>query len=262
MPAASRQEGRAGDGAAGLAQRAGRAAAGRAAAMPFSLTLPAPPTGGGGGTQHEPGAQRPTTLSFRAASPPGDHSGAERPGGRADARPTRPGRPRPIDSGTCCRHDAYSRRAGCWSGPAPEGTGAGIPASRRTTRRRRPTASACLVPAPTGPSWPHRVLVAGIVPAGSFQQARYLRAATSDFFSDRGSLRSRRRRPRGHDARGTAARCPVRRAGRLGRRRPGRPAGRRRHSSTRAGRAGILAGRRTTGRRRPTASAGLSPSER
>lgn len=52
---------------------------------------------------------------------------------------------RPIDSGTRSRHDAYSRRAGCWSGQAPKRRGGGIPRNRRATGQRRPPAPAGLV---------------------------------------------------------------------------------------------------------------------
>jgi hypothetical protein len=57
---------------------------------------------------------------------------------------------RATGSGFSSRHDGYSRRAGCWSGPAPGGTGAGIPAGRRVTDDRRQSASAS--PAGTRPA--------------------------------------------------------------------------------------------------------------
>jgi hypothetical protein len=127
-----------------------------AAAMPFSLSLPAPHRGGGG---HNTSRERsdPPHRPVRAASPPGDHSGAERPGGRARRPPDPVRMARPIDSGTCCRHDAYSRRAGCWSGPAPNVTGAGCPRAVEL-----PSGEVCprqrVLSAPTGPSWPHCVV--------------------------------------------------------------------------------------------------------
>ena len=152
-----------------------RAAAGRRGGDAFLAFSPRPPDGGGGGTQHEPGAQRPTTLSFRAASPPGDHSGAERPGGRA-RRPPDPARTaRPIASGTCCRHDAYSRRAGCWSGPAPKGTARGSPRAVEPPAGEVRPRQRAFVPAPTE-------TMRGEV----FTGARP-RAATSDFFCGRRS---------------------------------------------------------------------------
>ena len=175
MPAASPPGGPGGPGrrASGPTGRRGpRPAA--AAAMPFSLSLPAPHRGGGGHNTSRERSDPPHCL-IRAASPPGDRSGAERPGGRA-RRPPDPARTaRPIASGTCCRHDAYSRRAGCWSGPAPEGTGAGIPqAVARPAGEVRPRQRA-FVPAPTE-------TMRGEV----FTGARP-RAATSDFFSGQGS---------------------------------------------------------------------------
>jgi hypothetical protein len=123
MPAASRQEGRAGDGARAWPNGPTRAAAGRRGGDAFLLNSPRSPDGGGGGLNTSRERSDPPLCFVRAASPPGDRSGAERPGGRA-RRPTDPARTaRPIASGACCRHDAYSRRAGCWSGPAPRREG-------------------------------------------------------------------------------------------------------------------------------------------
>jgi hypothetical protein len=75
--------------------RAGRPPA-AAAAMPFSLTLPASPPGTGGGQNTKPAAySRPTTFALRAASPPDESLGAERPGTAgtmpAELRPGWPG---------------------------------------------------------------------------------------------------------------------------------------------------------------------------
>ena len=194
MPAASRQDGpgRPTDGGAGPTGRRGpRPAA--AAATPFSLTLPAPPTGAGGGG-HNTSRERsdPPHCPVRAASPPGDHSGAERPGGRARRPPIRARTARPIDSGTCCRHDAYSRRAGCWSGPAPRGIGRGspradaLPAGEVRPRQRVFSPSNRAILAALCP-------IAGIVPAGSFSQARDLAPQLRTFFVIGDRLRSRRR---------------------------------------------------------------------
>ena len=83
--------------AAGLAQRAG-GADGRpaAAAIPFSLTLPASPPGTGGGPNTKPAAQRPTTCFLAGPrAPPMSHWGRSGPAGGHDARPARPGRPGP-----------------------------------------------------------------------------------------------------------------------------------------------------------------------
>ena len=95
MPAASRQEGRAGDGPRAWPNGPGGPGPARRGGDTFLLNSPRFPTGAGGGPNTKPGAQRPTACSCEAASPPGDHWGAERPSWRAGRPPTRPGRPGP-----------------------------------------------------------------------------------------------------------------------------------------------------------------------
>ena len=95
MPAASRQEGLPGDGPRAWPNGPGRAGPARRGGDTFLLNSPRSPDGGGGGPNTKPGAQRPTACSCEAASPPGDHWGAERPSWRAGRPPTRPGRPGP-----------------------------------------------------------------------------------------------------------------------------------------------------------------------
>ena len=111
-----------------------------AVAMPFSLTLPAPPTGAGGGQTRSRERSDPQ-LFFRAASPPDERFGAERPGRRA-GRPPNPGRKaRPMTSGPCNRHDAYPRHDGC-----RERVGTGWKDDRHpSSRRRRPEADSVRV---------------------------------------------------------------------------------------------------------------------
>ena len=102
-----------------------------AAAMPFSLTLPAPPTGAGGDTTRAGSAATHRIVLSGPRAPPVIIRGRSGPEGGHDARPTRPGRPGPSTAEPAVGMTRTRGGPAAGAGRHRNGRDAGILASRR-----------------------------------------------------------------------------------------------------------------------------------
>ena len=239
-------------------------------AMPFSLTLPAPPAGAGGGqTRSRERSDPPLSLSGPRA-PPMSHWGRSGPDGGHDARRTRAGRPGPSTADLAAgmtplaaagrlleragtgmdgrgdpreplRHQPMKSARVSGSCPRPNDDVRRSPAQgrleafqRRATSARKRGQKKCSSPgmgigrSDLGDDRPR----AGRRPGGRRRRPGHCFQCRPSWGSPGGSPARRPPRRaavaempglgRGHDARGTAARCPVGGAGAGAPRRPAR----------------------------------------
>jgi hypothetical protein len=156
-----------------------------AAAMPFSLTLPAPPTGAGGDTTRAGSAATHHIALSGPRAPPMVTWGRSGPEGGHDARPARARCPGPMRAEPAAGMTRTRGGPAAGAGRHRTGRARGVrqPSSYRTAKCVRVSGSCRLQPGHPGRTGSYRRHRAGWK---SFTGARP-RAATSVFFFDRGS---------------------------------------------------------------------------